>query len=103
MDALSNSSTLRADVIELWDATASRYVGIQELLIGIPPGDMDTLEKVANAIGNDPTYFQSIAAGLDSKASLAYTNSELLKTSDLSTTTAALNDRYRVKAILCSP
>ena len=55
---------------------------------------MDTLEKVANAIGNDPAYFQSIAAGLDSKASIAYTNSELLKTSDLSTTTALLNDRY---------
>ncbi len=79
MDALSNSSTLRADTLELWDAPTSRYVGIQQLMIGIPPGDMDTLEKVANAIGNDPGYFETIAAGLDSKASLAYTNSKLLK------------------------
>ncbi len=55
---------------------------------------MDTLEKVANAIGNDPGYFQTIAAGLDTKANIAYTNSELLKKSDLSTTTALLNDRY---------
>ena len=55
---------------------------------------MDTLEKVANAIGNDPGYFQTTAAGLDTKASIAYTNSELLKKSDLSTTTALLNDRY---------
>ncbi len=94
MDALSNSSTLRADTIELWDAAASRYVGIQELLIGIPPSDMNTMEKVAGALGNDPGYFETIAAGLDAKASLAYTNSELLKKSDLSTTTALLNDRY---------
>ena len=94
MDPLSNLTSMRRDTIELWDAAARRYVGIQELLIGIPPSDMDTLEKVSNAIGNDPGYFQTIAAGLDSKASIAYTNSELLKKSDLAVTTALLDDRY---------
>ncbi len=77
MDALSNNSTLRADAIELWDSGSSTYKGLQELVLGIPPDSMNTLERVAAAIGNDPSYFQTIAAGLDSKASLVYTNSEL--------------------------
>ena len=54
MDPLSNLTSIRADVIELWDATTKKYLGIQELVLGIPPASMDTLEKVAAALGNDP-------------------------------------------------
>ena len=70
MDALSNSSTIRADAIELWDASSAEHVGIQQLVLGIPPASMNTLEKLAAAIGNDPEYFETIAVGLDSKADL---------------------------------
>ena len=77
MDALSNSSTIRADTIEICDSDSSTYKGIQQLVLGIPPASMNTLEKLAAAIGNDPEYFETVAAGLDSKADLALTTSEL--------------------------
>ena len=87
MDPLSNLTSIRGDVIELWDAPAKKYLGIQELIIGIPPASMNTLEKVADAIGNDPDYFGTIAAGLESKADLYLVNSGLAGKADLTLTT----------------
>ena len=83
MDPLSNLTSIRADVIELWDAPAKKYLGIQEMVLGIPPASMDTLEKVAAATGNDPAYFETIAAGLDSKANLSLVTSGLAGKADL--------------------
>ena len=77
MDALSNLTNLRADTVELWDNNAGSYIGIQELVLGIPPASMNTLELVAAALGNDAGYFETVAAGLDSKADLSFTTSEL--------------------------
>ena len=77
MDPLSNLTSIRADSIEIWDKTAASYKGIQELVLGIPPASMNTLELVASAIGNDEDYFNTVAAGLQAKADLTYTNSAL--------------------------
>ena len=77
MDPLSNSSTLRADAVEVWDSNTNTYKEIQELIVGIPPSSMNTLELVAAAIGDDPNYFQTISEGLASKADLELTTSEL--------------------------
>ena len=34
---------------------------------GLPPETMDSLEKIANAMDNDPNFFQTIADGLGAK------------------------------------
>ena len=63
MDPLTNLTSIRGDTIELWDAAAERYVGIQELLVGIAPSDMNTISKVAGALDNDPDFFRPSPAG----------------------------------------
>jgi hypothetical protein len=93
MDPLSNLTSIRGDVIELWNAPAKKYLGIQELVLGIPPASMNTLEKVAAAIGNDPDYFETIAAGLDSKADLSFVNEELADKADLVLTALELETK----------
>ena len=99
MDPLSNLTSIRGDVIELWDAATKKYVGIQELVLGIPPSSLDTLEKVASAIGNDPDYFDTIAAGLDSKADLEFTNSELADKADLVLTAIELETKATTSSV----
>ena len=77
MDALSNSSTLRADAVEVWDSNTNTYKEIQELIVGLPPSTLNSIELLAGAIGNDPNYFETVASGLTAKSDLAYVNSEL--------------------------
>ncbi len=77
MDALSNLHSIRADVIEVWDPVALQYKTIQETIVGLPPATLNNLELIAGAIGNDPGYFTTVAEGLESKADLAFTTSEL--------------------------
>ena len=60
---------------------------------------MDTLEKVAAALGNDPTYFETIAAGLDSKASLSLVTSGLAGKADLTTTTNELATKATTSSV----
>ena len=54
MDVLSNLTNIRADSMELWDEGTASYLGVQELVLGLPPASMNTLELVAAALGNDP-------------------------------------------------
>ena len=77
MDALSNLHSIRADVIEVWDPVSLQYKTIQETILGLPPATLNNLELIAGAIGNDPGYFTTVAEGLESKADLAFTTSEL--------------------------
>ena len=71
MDALSNSSTIRADAIEVWDSNSSTYKGIQELIVGLPPSTLSSIELLAGAIDNDPNYFATVASGLTAKSDLS--------------------------------
>ena len=73
MDVLSNLTNIRADSVELWDEGSGSYLGVQELVLGLPPASMNTLELVAAALGNDPDYFESVGLGLAAKADLALT------------------------------
>mgnify|MGYP000143520676 CR=1 FL=1 len=77
MDPLGNTTSVRADVIELWDPIGLRYKTIQETIVGLPPATLSSIELLAGAIGNDPGYFNTVAEGLDSKASTAELASEL--------------------------
>ena len=63
MDALSNTSTLRADAVEVWDSNTNTYKEIQELIVGLPPSTLNSIELLAGAIGNDPNYFETVASG----------------------------------------
>ena len=76
-----------------------KYLGIQEMVLGIPPASMDTLEKVAAALGNDPSYFETIAAGLDSKANLSLVTSGLAGKADLTTTTNELATKATTSSV----
>ena len=99
MDPLSNLTSIRGDVIELWDAAGQTYVGIQELVLGVPPASMSTLEKVAYKIGNDPDQIQTIAAGLDSKADLSFATNELAGKADLALTANELATKATISSV----
>ncbi len=77
MNALSNLTAIRADVIEVWDPVTLRYKTIQETIVGLPPSTLNNLELIAAAIGNDPGYFETVAEGLDAKAESSFVASEL--------------------------
>jgi hypothetical protein len=51
-------------------------------VVGLAPADLNSIELLAQAIDNDPNYFQTVAAGLTAKANRA----------DVDTDLALLND-----------
>ncbi len=81
MDALTNLSAIRADVIEVWDSRTSTYRpiqdSIQQSIVGLAPAQLNSIELVATAIGNDPEFFSTIAEGLEVKAETAYVDAQL--------------------------
>ena len=81
MDALSNLSAIRADVIEVWDSRTLTYRPIQDTIqqsiVGLAPAQLNSIELVAAAIGNDAGFFSTIAEGLDVKAEIAYVDAQL--------------------------
>ncbi len=81
MDALSNLSAIRADVIEVWDSRTASYRPIQDTIqqsiVGLAPAQLNSIELVAAAIGNDAGFFSTIAEGLDVKAEIAYVDAQL--------------------------
>ncbi len=77
MDPLSNLTTLRADSLELWDDQTASYLSVLELATGFPPSTMNTLELLAQSIGNDPELFESVFTNLETKADQSYVDSEL--------------------------
>ncbi len=77
MDALSNLNSIRADVIEVWDAGSLSYKTIQETIVGLPPATLNSIELLASAIGNDPGFFEAVSTGLAAKADTSSVESEL--------------------------
>ncbi len=77
MDALSNTTSIRADVMEVWDPSTQSYKTIQETIVGLPPVTLSSIELLASAIGNDPGHFSTVADGLNSKAETSYVDSQL--------------------------
>ncbi|MGB7644397.1 MAG: phage tail protein [Pseudomonas fluorescens] len=47
---------------------SSMLQSVIERILGDTPGDLDTLEKLASAVGNDPEFFDAVRAALDRKA-----------------------------------
>ena len=67
----SNTTSIEADSIRLWDPVVKRYVELRDSVTGLAPEALDTLEKIANSIANDPDYATYVAGQLDTKAPLA--------------------------------
>ena len=107
---LSNSSAIRADSVEVWNPLKRKYMSIQESVVGLAPEDLNSIELLAQAIDNDPNYFQTVAAGLTSKADRAEVDSDLAllnslvnteaSSSALASATASLQAQVDTKAIM---
>jgi len=67
----SNTTSIEADSIRQWDPVVKRYVELRDSVTGLAPETLDTLEKIANSIANDPDYATFVAGQLDTKAPLA--------------------------------
>ena len=67
----SNTTSIKTDSIRQWDPVVKRYVELRGSVTGLPPETLDTLEKIANSIANDPNYATYMAGQLALKAPLA--------------------------------
>jgi hypothetical protein len=89
---LSNSANLRADSFEVWNPRKRKYEPVGASIVGLAPDDLNTIELVAQAIDNDPNYFQNIAAGLSAKADRSDVDAELSLLAGLVNTKASASD-----------
>ena len=55
-EATSNLTSIEADSIKQWDPVVKRYVDLRDSVVGLAPETLDTLEKIAASIGDDPDY-----------------------------------------------
>jgi hypothetical protein len=47
--------------VEVWNPLKRRYEQIGESIVGLAPSDLNSIELLAQAIDNDPNYFQTVA------------------------------------------
>jgi hypothetical protein len=105
---LSNSSTIRADSVEVWNPLKRKYEALGESIVGLAPEDLNSIELLAQAIDNGPNYFQTVAAGLSAKADRDDVDADLTllgglvdtkaSSSALASATAALQAQVDTKA-----
>ena len=86
---LSNSNAIRADKVEVWNPLKRKYEAVGESIVGLAPDDLNSIELLAQAIDNDPNYFQTVAAGLTAKADRAEVDADLSLLTDLVNTKAS--------------
>ena len=69
---LSNSDKIQTDGVDLWDPSSTSYVPILDLvssnIVGLAPSTLNSIEKLSAAIGDDPSYFETVAGGIDDRA-----------------------------------
>jgi len=78
--SLTNSEDIIANSVSIINSKGQLVDLIQllgETFIGLPPSTLDTLEKIATAIDNDPTFIATVRALLDTKANQATTYTKL--------------------------
>jgi hypothetical protein len=105
---ISNSSAIRADKVEVGNPLKRKYETLGESIVGLAPEDLNSIELLAQAIDNDPNYFQTVAAGLTAKANKSDVDADpsLLnalvntkaRSSALTSATAALQSQVDTKA-----
>ena len=80
--SLTNSEDIIANSVSIINSKGQLVDLIQllgETFIGLPPDTLDTLEKIATAIDNDPAFLTTVRALLDTKAEKinTYTKTEV--------------------------
>jgi hypothetical protein len=105
---LSNSSTIRADTIEVWNPLKRKYEAVGVSIVGLAPDDLNSIELLAQAIDNDPNYLQTVTAGLTATAGRAEVDADFslltglvntkASSSALASATAALQAQVDTKA-----
>ena len=105
---VSNSNAIRADSVEVWNPLKRKYQSIQESVVGLAPEDLNSIELLARAIGDDPAYFQTVAEGLAAKADAADVAADFAtlagvvdtkaSSSSVATADAALQEQIDTKA-----
>jgi hypothetical protein len=105
---ISNSSAIRADRIEVWNGQKRKYEEVGTSIVGLAPDDLNSIELLAQAIDNNPMYFESVAAGLSAKADKSDVDADLAlltslvntkaTTSALTSTAASLQAQLDTKA-----
>jgi hypothetical protein len=73
----------------VWNPLKRKYQSIQETVVGLAPADLNSSELLAQAIDNNPNYFQTVAAGLSAKADQAAVDTDLALLTDLVNTKAS--------------
>ena len=78
--SLTNSEDIIANSVSIINSKGQLVDLIQllgETFIGLPPDTLDTLEKIATAIDNDPAFLTTVRALLDTKAEKTTTYTKL--------------------------
>ena len=78
--SLTNSEDIIANSVSIINSKGQLVDLIQllgETFIGLPPDTLDTLEKIATAIDNDPAFLTTVRALLDTKAEKTITYTKL--------------------------
>ena len=110
-EATTNLTTIEADSVKTWDPVVKRYVDLRDSVVGLAPETLDTLEKIAASIGDDPDYAAYVDGELATKRditdsySAAQTDAALALKRNVadSYTIAQVDGALALKAPLASP
>ena len=84
---LSNSTDIVANSLSVIHGNkVVDILGSLTTLAGSPPVDVDSLEKIASSVNNDPTFHNSVALAFSPKADQSYVDTQLATKSNIATT-----------------
>ena len=95
--SLSNSKDIIANSISV--IKGNKVIDVLETvddIVGLAPATLDSLEKLANALDNNPTFYTNVAQAIDDKADASYVATQLAtkaNASDVATQLATKADQ----------
>ena len=92
--SLSNSKDIIADSISI--VKGNQVIDVLDTINavqGLAPETVNSLEQLANALDNNPTFYSNVAQAIEQKADTTYVNSQLsTKANQATTYTKTEND-----------
>ena len=76
--SLSNSKDIIADSLSI--VKGNQVIDVLDTINavqGLAPETLNSLEKLANALNNNPTFYSNVAQAIEQKADTTYVNSQL--------------------------
>ena len=89
--SLSNSKDIVANSISV--IKGNKIIDVLETVDsvrGLAPATLDSLEKLANALDNNPAFYTNVAQAIDGKANLTYVDAQLATKANASDVTNGL-------------